>query len=112
MKYELTAKRLREAMDNAGMRQKDLAAASGVSKSNISHYMNGNHVPDNVMAMKLGKALGVKPDWLMGIDEAAEYTVIEKTPLIDLIQNMDDSKRDRLLEYARFLMQEVTNEKR
>lgn len=104
MKFELTAKRLREAMANKGMRQQDLANASGVSKSNISHYVNGNHVPDNFMAYKLAKALDVAPDWLMGIDAAPEYMVIEKTPLAELIGTMSEAQRERLYEYALTLM--------
>lgn len=105
MKYELTAMRLREAMANKGMRQQDLANATGISKGNISHYVNGNHVPDNVMAMKLAKVLDVQPDWIMGIDEAAEYTLVEKTPLIDVILNMTEDQKDRLYDYARYLLE-------
>lgn len=105
MKYELTAMRLREAMANKGMRQADLASATGISKGNISHYVNGNHVPDNVMAMKLAKVLDVQPDWIMGIDEAAEYTLVEKTPLIDVILNMTEDQKGRLYDYARYLLE-------
>ena len=105
MKYELTAMRLREAMANKGMRQADLVSATGISKGNISHYVNGNHIPDNIMAMKLAKALDVQPDWIMGIDEAAEYALVEKTPLIDAIMNMNESQKDRLYDYARYLLE-------
>ncbi len=105
MKYELTAQRIREAMANKGMRQQDLVNATGISKGNISHYVNGNHVPNNIMAMKIAKALDVEPDWIMGIDEAAEYAVIEKTPLIDIIQQMNDEQKDRLYDYAKYLLE-------
>ena len=104
MKFELTAKRLREAMADKGMRQQDLANKTGISKGNISHYVNGNHVPDSFMAVKLAKVLDVAPDWLMGIDEAAEYTVIEKTPLIDVITLMSEPQKEQLYQYARFLL--------
>lgn len=106
MKYELTAKRLREAMAQKGLRQQDLSDITGISKGNISHYVNGNHVPNNIMALKLAKALGVEPDWIMGIDEAAEYAIIEKTPLVELIGTMSESQRKRLYEYALSLMKE------
>lgn len=105
MKYELTATRLREAMANKGMRQQDLADATGISKGNISHYVNGNHIPNNIMALKIAKALDVKPDWIMGIDEAAEYTVVEKTALIDTIQHMNDAQKNRLFEYAKRILE-------
>ena len=107
MKYELTAKRLREAMARKGLRQQDLADVTGISKGNISHYVNGNHVPNNIMALKLAKALDVKPDWIMGIDEAAEYALIEKTPLIDAIQSLTDEQKQRVYEYVKEMMKDA-----
>lgn len=105
MKYELTAQRLREAMAKKGLRQQDLVDITGISKGNISHYVNGNHVPNNIMALKLAKALDVEPDWIMGIDEAAEYTITEKTPLIDAIQGLTDEQKQRVYEYVKELIE-------
>ena len=103
MKYEETAKRLRQAMQAKGLRQQDLADLSGVSKSNISHYVNGNHVPDNVMAYKLARVLDVEPSWLMAVDEVPDFILMPNTELIKLIKNMDDDKLNRLLHYAKYL---------
>ena len=68
MKYPETARRLNEAMNDKHLRAVDLAAKSGVSKSSLSHYMNGTHTPSNVAAVALGDVLGVSPVWLMGFD--------------------------------------------
>lgn len=69
MKNELTAKRLRLAMENAGISsQQELADKSGVNKASISQYINGSHVPSNVRAGAIGKILDVAPEWLMGFD--------------------------------------------
>lgn len=106
MKYEETARRLKQAMDAKGLRQQDLADLSGVSKSNISHYINGNHVPDNVMAYKLAQVLDVEPSWLMAVDEVPDYIVMPNSVLIETINKMDSKQLDRLLAYANKLLKE------
>ena len=68
MKYELSAIRLREAMNDIGISQQELANKSGIGKSSISHYINGSNQPGNKSAFLLGKVLGVSPTWLMGLD--------------------------------------------
>lgn len=68
MKYELTAKRLKMALDDAGLSQQELADKSGVAKASISQYINGSHSPQNLNSGKMGEVLGVNPLWLMGFD--------------------------------------------
>lgn len=68
MKYEVTAKRLQLALENAGISQQELADRTGVNKASISQYMNGSHSPSNISSGKMGKVLDVEPMWLMGFD--------------------------------------------
>ena len=68
MKNQITAQRLREALNESGLRQEDLANASGVSKASISQYINGSHTPSNISSGKIASVLGVNPLWLMGFD--------------------------------------------
>ena len=68
MKNQITAQRLREALNESCMRQEDLANASGVSKASISQYINGSHSPSNISSGKMASVLGVNPLWLMGFD--------------------------------------------
>ena len=68
MKYEKTALRLREALNNKNMRPQDLSNLSGVNKSSISQYLNGTHAPSNISSGKMAKVLGVSAPWLMGYD--------------------------------------------
>jgi transcriptional regulator with XRE-family HTH domain len=68
MKYRETAKRLLFAMASAGMSQQELSNLSGISKSSISHYVNGSHEPGNKAAYAMANALAVDPLWLMGLD--------------------------------------------
>ena len=74
MKNIITAQRLREALTCSGMRQEDLANASGVSKASISQYINGSHTPSNISSGKLASVLRVNPLWLMGFDVPKEET--------------------------------------
>ena len=69
MKYPITAKRLRDAMNAMNLSAQELADKSGVGKSSISHYVNGNNEPKSINAAKLATILEVSPMWLMGFDE-------------------------------------------
>ena len=99
MKYEETAKRLKKAMLDKGLTQQELCNQSGVTKSSISHYINGHNVPDNFQAYKLAKVLDVAPEWLMGVDDP-NFIVVENTPLQKEIATMNDDQLKRLLKYA------------
>ena len=106
MKHEETARRLKEAMIKKGWKQQQLANESGVSKYNISHYINGKTVPDNIQAYKLAKVLDVSPEWLMALDQAQKYIVVENSDLQQEIANMTQAQLDRLLKYAQQLRKE------
>lgn len=68
MKHELTALRLKEALNQCNMIPKELSVKSGVSESSISQYVNGSHAPSNISSGKMASVLGVDPMWLMGFD--------------------------------------------
>lgn len=68
MKYELTSRRLREALTDNQMKPQELADASGVNKSSISQYINGSHAPSNTSSGKMAAVLNVSPLWLMGFE--------------------------------------------
>lgn len=73
-KYELQAQRLRQALNNKNMTAQELSNRSGIAKSSISGYMNGNHCPTNKAAYAIGQVLEVSPQWLMGFDEPSQNT--------------------------------------
>ena len=55
----LTKDRLREAMQDAGMTQSDLARKTGLNRATISRYLSGEVEPRQDAAHKLAIALGV-----------------------------------------------------
>lgn len=83
MKCEVTAKRLRKALDECGMKPQELADKTGISKSSISQYLNGSHAPSNISSGKIGKVLRVEPLWLMGFD-------VEQHKTFDIEQGSKD----------------------
>lgn len=68
MKCEITAKRLKQALDKCSMKPQELSEKSGVSKASISQYINGSHTPSNISSGKMATILNVNPLWLMGFD--------------------------------------------
>lgn len=66
------SKRLKQAMDEQGINQTDLATKTGLGKSSISQYISGKNEPTAFRLKMLADALDVSPAWLKGdIDEPA-----------------------------------------
>ena len=101
-KKEKAARRLIGAMAKKQMRQQDLADRSGVTKSSISHYVNGQTIPDKERAFKLARVLDVTPEYLMCEDDS-DFMIVEKNELQREIAQMGPDQLARLLEYALFL---------
>lgn len=75
-----TAERLRAALDLRGMRQSDLAAATGIGKSSISTYLSGDYLPKQRNIYKMASALDVNEAWLMGLDAPMERAAPSAKP--------------------------------
>lgn len=71
-------KRLQERMDELGFRQADLAERTGLSKSRISHYINGRYEAKQEALYLIAKALDVNEAWLMGHDVSKERSIAER----------------------------------
>lgn len=99
MKYEITAKRLKEALADCGLSQQELADKSGIGKSSISHYINGANKPLNKAAYAMGNVLGVNPAWLMGLEGSKEPLI----PFIKTEQGKLNESETLLLTYYRKL---------
>lgn len=80
------ANRIKEGLEIRGMKQIDLAEITGISKSSISTYMNGEYEPKQKNIYKIAKALRVNEAWLLGYDAPmdAAYSAIpsNKVPIL------------------------------
>ena len=122
MKYELTAKRLNEALEEANLTAQELSKKSGVNKASISQYRNGSHKPSNKSSGLMGKVLGVNPLWLMGFnvdkyEMDSPFIITKDNEHFDLFEGVNDfalraNKRsiDHLLEYMNFIIMQQEKE--
>jgi len=58
------AKKLSQTMMERKMTLTELAVKTGISKSSLSMYMNGDNIPRDEYLTRLAKALEVDEDWL------------------------------------------------
>lgn len=98
-------KRLKEMMDERGMRQVDLAAKSGVDRSLISSYLSGRYEPKDDKLQALAQALDCDAMWLAGYDGLEEDDDVsflerfrklnakDKQTILTLLQFMSDRER-------------------
>lgn len=109
MKYEVTAKRIKEAMSDMGITQQELADKSKIGKSSISHYVNGSNEPGNKSAYMMAKVLNVNPGWLMGLD-VPKYESIDIATFFDELLN-NDSDNQKEIDEVKAIMDKATAEK-
>lgn len=101
--------KLRNAMYSRGMKQVDLARATGLTDSQISSWYNGRYRPNAEALAKIAKALGVSPAYLLGQEEvdpraigpneiailgsvAAGIPITEQPDIIGTVYTEDDQK--------------------
>lgn len=64
--------RITELLQEKRMTQKQLAQASGITESAVSHYVKGDRVPRGVNLKKIANALGTTTDYLLSQDGVAD----------------------------------------
>lgn len=92
-------------MAEKGMKQVDLAKATGIDKSLISSYVVGRYEPKDENLQALAKALDCDPLWLAGYDGIEEdddvaylerfrkLCVDDKRTILTLLQFLNDRER-------------------
>jgi len=68
--YSDICEHIRELRIKRGLTQVQLASILGVSKSVISSYENGVHLPPYDILIRLSKLFGVSCDYLIGVSES------------------------------------------
>lgn len=67
MIYSVVCEHIRELRIQRGLTQTELAGMLGVSKSVISSYENGVHLPPYDILIRLSSLFGVSCDYLLGV---------------------------------------------
>ena len=70
--------RLRQALAEARMTQKQLADAAGVTEAAISHYLAGDRIPRSSVAAAIAKVLSCSVDELLGVEANEESIGYDK----------------------------------
>lgn len=107
-----TAARLKQYMDENGLKQVDIIEMCKpyfteelkLTKSKLSQYVTGVYTPKNDMLYLLAKGLGVSELWLMGYDdtEPAETTedfrqrMTENKVIFDLLEKATPEDRKKI----------------
>ena len=73
-----TSERLREAMNDAGKKQADLARETGLDTGLLSRYVAGTYEPKARAIGMLARALDVSEMWLWGYDVPKQRTAAQK----------------------------------
>jgi putative transcriptional regulator len=64
--------RLKEERARLGLTQAELAGLAGVSRKTINTVENGVFTPSTILALRLGKALGVPVEQLFWLEDGAQ----------------------------------------
>lgn len=69
---ETFSSRFQKALELRNMKQADIVEKTGIGKSSISTYLNGEYEPKQRNIYKIAKALDVSEAWLMGYTDNME----------------------------------------
>lgn len=83
---------IQKRLENFGKNQADLVGETGISKSTISKYINGDQRISKENAKKIGKALLLSEDFLQGKSDAAD---IETADLTRRLLEFEQTKADK-----------------
>ena len=84
------SERLREALNDIGMRPIELSEKTGIPKSMISYYLSGKTTPKSDRVYQIALVLGVNEGWLIGYDVPKARTEGQKKndAMIDVVKRM------------------------
>ena len=92
-KVSTTQKRLHEMMQVLNISQQDIANRTGLNKSTISNYCNGNRTPNQRNTAIISDAFQISPAWIMGYD-VDMYAVDPNSSALTKINSIVDSLHD------------------
>lgn len=106
--------RIKEAMDNRGIKQAELARKTGISKGTISGYLSGRYIPRQNSIYLLAQALNVEIEWLMGFEspsiESRSYYYEKSCVLLRDLSDEELKKAYRTLLVALDKLEDLKND--
>ncbi len=86
-KISNSSQRLKEMMAAFSLKQSDIVARTGITKSALSNYIHGTREPRQDQISKIADPYGINPAWLMGYDvpmSMLETTISKLKELTDV----------------------------
>lgn len=101
--------RLRQAIDESGLSQAEVARRAGIGRNSITAYLKGRYLAKQQYLGALARVLNVNEGWLMGVsdDKVREDTVDEFVNGLRSYQGKPVSDEQR--EYIRKSVKEFLN---
>ena len=87
-------------MEKKGLNQSKLSKLSGVSKSSLSRYINGDEMPVSAL-QAIAYALGCTTDEILGL--STMQITVDEQELIDLYRSMNTDQRAAIMYVARVM---------
>lgn len=122
MERKTTAERLTELMEYFNIRQNDLCQRTGIPKSAMSMYVNGQRCPRQDRLSDIAEAYGISETWLMGFDvpmKKVDQTsdgdignIFANDNLFEVIDNMTVLSRQEKNHFTNYLQLREFNRKK
>ena len=96
------ANKIMEQLSLRKMTQKELAQATNITESAISHYIKGDRTPRGVNLIKIAKALGTTTDYLLE-QESSQNSEMQVVKTL-IARNAEKMTKDQKLELVGILL--------
>lgn len=83
---DIFAKRLRERAEQLRISNSEAARRIGLEEGRYGHYIAGRREPDLATFKRIAEALGVTPDWLLGVEDRLQNDG-KKAELLTRLEN-------------------------
>ena len=80
------SERLRQRAEELGISNAEAARRAGIDERRYAHYISGRSETDLTTLIRIAKALGTTPNWLLGVEDIADRDP-EKAALVDRFAN-------------------------
>ena len=101
MKISNSRNRIKELLNIYGDKQFEMAKKTGLSKSAITRYINGDNVPNQESIDKIAKAYNVNPAWIMGYDIDMEKK--SNKEIIKMLNMLTEQDKDFVIKTIKYL---------
>lgn len=101
MKTSNSRNRIQELLSIYDDRQFEMAKKTGLSKSAITRFVNGENIPNQESIDKIAKAYNVNPAWLMGYDVDMEKK--SNKEIIKMLNMLTEQDKDFVIKTIRYL---------